>query len=294
MNNPPRNINLNQQNRKINTEEKLVDYIKTMLGDGLITVDVSDKQIKLAIDDTVRKWADWAYSGQQHMVFTIEAKDTVNSYYLDERILAIYGISIADSNTNYGSGSGGGTSLGGFGQIGVNYIPYVNMEGQVSSLERGGAGFGNYSATGVAGGVAGGPATSGNPMEQMEIAYVQLVQSQMLNSMFGESVSFDFNPSNHILRIFEPIAGPILIEGALEYIPNPDHDDAYAHSWVKEYALNKVKLIWGQNVGKFTQNLIGGASINYDRLISEAQEALDRLDEDLLNKYSEALGIFSS
>jgi len=294
MNNPPRNINLTQQNRKINSEDKLVDYIKTMLGDGLITVDVSDKQIRLAIDDTVRKWADWAYSGQQHMVFIINAKEEVNSYYLDERILAIYGISIADSTSSYGSGSGNGASLGGFGQIGVNYIPYVNMEGQVSSLERGGTGFGNYSATGVAGGVAGGPATNGNPLEQMEIAYVQLVQSQMMQSMFGESVSFDFNPSNHILRIFEPMSGPILIEGALEYIPNPDHDDAYGHTWIKEYALNKVKLIWGQNVGKYSQTLIGGASINYDRMISEAQEALDKLEEDLLNKYSEAMGVFSA
>ena len=285
------NINLTQRNRKINSEEKLIEYIKTMLGDGLITVDVSTKQIQLAIDDTIRKFADWAYSGQQDAVFVIEVKEGIRDYFIDERILAIYNCSVADGA--YGSGSGGHYLGPGWGSVGINYIPYVDpTTGNMSSLETGNA-FGNYSATGVAGGVAGGPATNGNPLEQMELAYVLQVQAQMMSSLFGTSVNYDFNPSNHILRFLENYAGPVVIEGAMEYIPNPENDDVYNHTWIKEYALNKVKLIWGQNVGKFDQNLIGGAKINYERIIQEAQEALDKLEEDLLNRYSEALGIFS-
>lgn len=291
--NAPKNVNINQNSRKIDSEEKLLNYIKTMLGADLITVDVSDDQILLAIDDTFDKFSSWALDGQQNMGFVIEARSDIQDYYIDDRIQAIYGISIADSTSNYNNSSSGGISLGGFGQVPINYIPHVDMEGNVSSLEQG-FGSGNYSATGVAGGVAGGPATSGSPGEMMEVAYMQMVTSQMMQGMYGSSVAYDFNASNHILRIFQAIDGPIMIEGSLEYRPNPDYDDAYGHAWIKEYALNKVKFLWGSNVGKYSQSLIGGAEINYDRLLSEASEALDRLDEQLLERYSEPLGIFSA
>jgi len=121
-----------------------------------------------------------------------------------------------------------------------------------------------------------------------------MVQSQTNTSMFGQSISFDFNSQNHILRIFEPILTPIAIEASIIYVPNPEHDDAYGHAWIKAYSLNKTKLIWGQNVGKYSQSLVGGASVNYDRIIQEAQEQLQQLEEDLLEKYSAPLGIYSA
>lgn len=288
----PKNVNLRQNARKINTEEKLVKYIKTQLGADLITVDISDDQILNCIDTTFSKFSAWALDAQQHMTFVINTTAGVQDYYIDDRIYAIYGISVADSNTSYG-GSAGGITLGGFGEIGINYIPYVNMQGDVSSLETG-SGSGNYSATGVAGGVTGGPATSGNAGEQMEMAYAMMLESQMMSSMFGSSMSFDFNSQNHILRLFESVQQPIMIEAAMNYVPNPLYDDSYNHTWIKGYALNLSKRVWGENVGKYSQSLIGGATINFDRIISEAQSELDKLDEDLLNKYSEPLGIFSS
>jgi len=291
--NQPRNINLKQSSRKIDSEDKLVNYIKTMLGADLITVDVSDDQIRLAIDDTFSVFSSWALDGQQNMGFIINTSADVQDYYIDDRISAIMGISIADSTSSTSSGSSGGISLGGFGQVPVNYIPHVDMEGNTSSLESG-FGRGNYSATGVAGGVAGGPATAGNAAERLETSYLTMIESQMMQNMFGSSVSFDFNAQTHILRIFEPLSSPIMVEANIDYVPRPDYDSAYGHSWIKAYALNKVKFLWGSNTGKYSQSLIGGATINYDRLLSESSEALDKLDEQLLERYSEPLGIFSA
>lgn len=291
--NQPKNVNIDQNRRKINSEEKLMNYIKTMLGADLITVDVSDAQILLAIDDTFDKFSSWAVDGQQNMGFVIDLSPGVQDYYIDDRITSIQGLSIADSMSSSGSG-GAGISLGGFGQVPINYIPHVDMEGNVSSLESGMIGTGNYSATGVAGGVTGGPGTGTSPGEMMEIAYLQQMNAQVMQSVFSSTVAFDFNSSTHILRIFEQLSGSIMIEASIEYRPNPVFDDAYGHSWIKEYALNKVKFLWGSNTGKYTSSLIGGASINYDRMLSESSEALDRLDEDLMNKFSEPLGIFSA
>lgn len=289
--NQPANINIAQRSRKIDSEEKLVNYIKTQLGAPLITVDVTDNQILQCIDDTFAKFVDWAYDAQQHQVFVIETKENVQDYLLDDRVLEIYDISIADTTTSYANFAGGGISLGGFGQIPVNYIPYVNMEGQVSSLERGSGG--SYSATGVAGGVTGPTTGGGSRSDQFNQAYASLADAQTMQNLFGKSVSYDFNSQNHILRIFEQVQGPIAIEAVLEYIPNPDYDDAYGHAWIKEYSLNLVKRVWGQNVGKYSQSLVGGTEINFDRLITEAQTELDRLNEELIERYSEALGVYS-
>ena len=290
--NSPANINISQRSRKIDSEEKLVNYIKTKLGAPLITVDVTNEQILQGIDDAFDKFIDWAYDAQQHQIFIIDTREDIQDYILDERVREIYDISIADTMTSYANYAGGGITLGGFGAVPLNYIPYVDMEGNVSSLE-GGGGIGG-SANGVAGGVVG-PHTGGySSGEQMNMAYAAMVDAQIAQNIFGRSVSYDFNSQNHILRLFEAVSGPIAIEGALEYIPNPEHDDAYGHTWIKAYALNLVKRVWGQNVAKFDQSLIGGANINYGRIIDEAQMEIDRLNEDLLEKYSAPLGIFSA
>lgn len=290
--NSPANINQAQRSRKINSEEKLVNYIKTQLGAPLITVDVTEEQVLQSIDDAFDKFVDWAYDAQQHMVFVIETRKDIQDYILDERVREIYDISIADTTTSYANYAGGGISLGGFGQVPVNYIPHVDLEGNVSSLE----GYGGLagSASGVAGGVTGPHTGGGSAGDKMSAAVVSMANAQTMQNLFGASVSYDYNSQNHILRLFQEVQGPIAVEAALEYVPNPDFDEAYGHTWIKAYALNLVKRTWGQNVGKFDQSLIGGANINYQRLIDEASTEIEILDQDLLDKWSEPLGVFSA
>jgi hypothetical protein len=290
--NQPSQINLKQQNRKIDSEEKLIKYIRTQLGEPLITVDCTDEQIQLAIDDAYRKWSDFAFDGMQNMLFDIETQEDIQDYILDERVHNILGVSFADGLSNYLSSSNGvwaGLPL--MDQIPVNYVPYVNAEGQTSSLSSI-PGSDETSATGVAGGVAGGPSTGGGRNDP-GLAYAMLANSQTLQAIYGSTVSWDYNPGNHVLRIFTPFTGKIAIEASLFYYPNPEYDDNFNHPWIKEYATAKAKFTWGQNVGKYSQALIGGAQINFDRIISEAREDLDKLDEQLINRFSGPLGVFS-
>jgi hypothetical protein len=290
--NQPRLINLDKQNRKIDSEEKLIEYIKTMLGAPMISVDVSDDQIRLAIDEAFRKWADFAFDGMDRMLFVINTYDDIQDYILDERVKNILGVSFADGLTSYLSGSNGiWAGLPMMDQIPVNYVPYVNAEGQTSHLESLG-GSGNISVSGVAGGVAGGPATGGG-RNDAGLAYAMLANSQTLQNIFSSTVEYEYNPGNHVLRIFRPFTGQIAIEASLHYYPNPDYDDNFNHPWIKEYALAKTKEMWGNNIGKFDSNLIGGARLNYDRIISEAREDLDKLNEQLIERWTEPLGVFS-
>jgi hypothetical protein len=300
--NPAKNLNQRQRSRKIDSEDKLVQYIRTQLGDPLITVDVTDTQILNLIDDTFSKFSDWIYNGQQNQVFVINTLPGIQDYILDDRVQAISGVSFADGleggNSTGNSGMNG--SMGGvpFGDLmPPQYVPYVNAQGQMSSLASNGAFgcFNSYSATGVAGGVSGIHTGDTGDADSIESAYASMVNVQTLANMFSTNISYDFNSQNHILRIFDDqTGGAIAIEASLYYIPNPDYDSAYGHSWIKEYSLNLVKRQWGNNLGKYDSSLVGGASVNYQRLIDEGQAELDRLNEDLLEKWSEPLGIFSA
>ena len=78
--NQPKIINPEQDNRRINSEDKLVNYIRTMLGYPMIEIEVTDEQIKLIIDETIRKFSDWAYGGEQTVIFEIEAKNDIQDY----------------------------------------------------------------------------------------------------------------------------------------------------------------------------------------------------------------------
>ena len=291
--NQPRVVNQSQQSRRIDSEKKLLDYIRTMLGEPMITVDVSDEQILLLIDDTVRKFSDFAYGGEQRIAFIVEGKNDVQDYVLDKRVQAVLSVSFGNSLGSYGYGSGGGgINLGpGWGTIGIGYVPHITMQGEVSSLSVGGGSSGACSTTvsGVAGGVG-----QGSAMGNMANAYASLAQRDTLQSIFARGVNFEFNSNTKILRVFEQIGDAnFLVEASAEYIPNPEYDEIYSHPWVKDYAVALTRRLWSTVTGKYSQSLVGGAEINYDKMQQEAEAMIEKLDEDLLNKYSEALGIFS-
>ena len=287
--NPIKNMDIRQKTRRIDSEEKLVNYIRTQLGEPMVTVDVSPEQILQCIDDSFIKFSDWALAGMEDMLFIIEVQKDIQDYILDDRVKSVIGASFADGVQGYGNSSGSSISLGDFGTIGVGYVPYVDGMGNVSSLTSFGTVAGGTS--GVAGGIAGNTANTNNGIESI---WASMVQRDIYQKLFSSHISFDYNESNHTLRLFGDVQGPVVIEAAIEYIPNPIYDLAYNHAWIKSYSKNLVKRLWGQQVGKYSQSLIGGATINYDRIISEAQEEIDKLDEDLMSKYSPALGIFSA
>jgi hypothetical protein len=287
-------INLSQQKRRIDSEDKLKKYILTQLGSPLITVDVTDEQVLQCIDDAFSRWSTWAADAEQDQVFVIDPAGT-RDYILDDRVQAIYDISVADTTTSYGSSMGGGMWQG-FDLMSVMppmYVPVMSPTGSQSSLMSYGQG-GIAPATGVAGGVTG-PHTGGTgSANDIEPAIAAWASMQSMQNMLGRSVMFDFNTQNKTLRFFEDLAGPVVIQASMQYIPNPEFDLAYGHIWVKKYALNLVKNVWGQNVSKYDSQLVGGSSINYGRILDESRTELDKLEDNLIEQFSGPMGIFSA
>ena len=70
-------------------------------------------------------------------------------------------------------------------------------------------------------------------------------------------------------------------------IPNEENDLIYNHEWIKAYCIAKTKEIWGSILGKYSQSLVGGAQINYGDIKSEAQSEIEKLEQELLDKWSD-------
>ena len=107
------------------------------------------------------------------------------------------------------------------------------------------------------------------------------------------SVNYTWNENTKELRILEAInkSNTMMIEMSLQYEPK-EIDNIYNHPWIKKMAVAKTKLLWGEILGKYQGTLVNGMSINYDRIISEAQQDIEKYTEELLETYQEPLGIW--
>ena len=290
--NSPRNIDNFQRSRRITSEEKLIEYIRAKLGEPVIEVEVTQDQIGYIIDSVIHKFSDFAHAAQQNVGFIIPSDPEISEYILDDRVQAILGCSLGGTLGQVpGQGNNAnGISLGAFGTIGIGYVPHITLQGEVSSLETGGSAV-SGNANGVAGGVS--SARNSHGLSRMADTFVMQAHRESMQTLYDRAVNYSFNAGTKTLKLFEKIAGNILIDANIEYIPNRDYDEIYNETWIKEMCVSLTKKQWGSNVGKYDAPLIGGANINYADMKSEAEQEIETLDQQLLDRYAPALGIFS-
>lgn len=107
---------------------------------------------------------------------------------------------------------------------------------------------------------------------------------RILNKEGTREYSFRFDPIRRKIEMKEDVPCEVL----MVYIPKfvaEEVDYIYDEQWVKEYSLNLVKRLWGETLGKYENTLVSGVSLNFDRIISEAQSEIDRLNEELFEKW---------
>lgn len=98
-------------------------------------------------------------------------------------------------------------------------------------------------------------------------------------------IPFHFDNIRRILTFKGDIPKEVIILGAMEYRQDDNDDPIFNHEWIKNYSLAYSKFTWGTILGKYSHELVGGASINYDRLISEGQDEMEKLKEELMERW---------
>lgn len=233
---------------RITTKTALVNYIKTQLGHPSITVDVPTPQIEQIIDDCVQKFSEFAYG-------TLEGTVVIQLNGKSEVLMP-------DTMTNVLKLSKGSTSnLTNFGaNYGAGYVPDMWSQQFFSGTLTG----------------------SIIP----NIIAISTTRA-MLDKFFGDDIVYNFNPHRKVLQVLDNYVGGCVLHYQYEYIANDSNDLIFNHEWVKAYSKAKTKELWGTIIGKYDQALVGGARLNYDRLLTEAQMEIEKLDELLLTKWSD-------
>ncbi len=233
---------------RINTKVGLTNYIKSQLGAPTINVEVTDDQIGEIIDDAVQKFTEYAYG-------TLEGAVIVELSGMGE-------YDMPDTMTNLIKLSKGGTSnLTNFqANFGEGYVPNIWSEQFFTGTLTGSIipSIISISAT-----------------------------TASLQKFLGDDIVFNFNPYNKKLQVLENYSGPCVLHYQYEYLADDNGDLIFNHEWIKNYTKAKTKELWSTVTGKYDQALVGGARINYDKMAQEAERDIEKLDEELLNKWAD-------
>jgi len=234
-----------------NQKQLVIDYIKNMLGSGMIDVELDPTHYNTAIDRALRKFRQRSSNAVEESFAFLTLSMDQNNYVLApeiENVRRLYRRSI-------GSRTGGGDG-------GSLFEPF-NLA---------------YSNTYLL--------TSTN-MGGLATYYAFASYQKQVGKMFGSDINFIFNKTTKLLTVDQR---PQSNEEVLMWIDNyrPDFnllEDRYAGQWLRDYSLATCKIMLGEAREKFQtiSSPQGGVSLNGTQLKNEGKAELDVLEQDLIN-----------
>ncbi len=232
-------------------KQSVVEYIRTMLGDGMIDVELDAKHYNIAIDRALAKYRQRSSNAVEESFGFLTLQTDVNDYILAPEVMQVRQIFRRSVGSRTGGGDGG-TLFEPFN------LAYTNMY-LMASTQMGG----------------------------IATYYMFASYQKEVGKMFGSYINFDWNPTTKRLRITQRPRGE---ENVLLWMYNQKPDfiimqDPYAGIWIKDYALANCKVMLGEAREKFATiaSPQGGTSLNGTALKAEGKAEMDQLELDLIN-----------
>ena len=229
--------------------QKVYDYCKAMLGDGMIDIELDPIHYQTALDRALGVFRQRSDNAVEESYAFITLNENQNEYILPKEIQQVRQIFRRSIGSRTGNGSGG-TVFEPFN------LAYTNTY-LLSSTNMGGL-----------------------LTYELFSGYQELV-----GKMFGSFINFTWQPQSRKLMIQQRPRGS---EEVLLWVYNvkPDFaiiEDTYAGQWIKDYSLANCKMMLGQAREKFSQiaGPQGGGSLNGAAMKSEATADLERLTKEL-------------
>jgi hypothetical protein len=232
---------------------KVFDYCKLMLGDGMIDIELDPAHYENALDRALTRYRQKSPNAVEESYLFLELIQDQNEYRLPDEVISVRQVFRRAIGSRTGIGAGGTL----FEPFNLAYTNTYLMSGSMM----------------------GGLATY-----DMFAGYQKLV-----GRMFGSYIEFLWKPTSHILDILQrPFAQgeQILIQS---YNFRPDWvllQDIYAKQWLKDYALATCKVSLGEARSKFSTIAgpgSGGMQLNGKDLLQSAKEDFERLDKELMD-----------
>lgn len=231
--------------------QAVVNYIKSMLGEGMIDVELDPSHYNTAIDRALAVFRQRSSNAVEESYAFLTIEVDRNEYTLPQEITSVRQI----FRRSIGSRSGGG-------QGGTLFEPF-NLAYSNTYL---------LAATNMGG---------------LATYYAFASYQKQVGKMFGSEINFTFNKTTKKLTLMQR---PRSEEEVLIWIYNyrPDFNllqDLYAGQWLKDHALATCKVILGEAREKFGQiaSPQGSTQLNGTALKGEGKAELERLEQDLIN-----------
>ena len=230
-------------------KQQVYDYCKTMLGDGMVDVELDPIHYETALNRALAVFRQRSDNAVEESYIFLNLLVDTNEYILPNEIQQVRQIYRRSVGSRTGGGQGG-TVFEPFN------LAYTNTY-LLSSTNMGGL-----------------------------LTYELFAQYQeLVGKMFGSFINFSWNSQSKKLRIEQRPRSEESVM-LLCYNVKPDFaiiNDTYAGQWIKDYSLANCKMMLGQAREKFAQiaGPQGGSSLNGAALKSEAQTEIDKLTEDL-------------
>ncbi len=231
------------------SRQKVYDYCKAMLGDGMVDVELDPIHYQTALDRALAVFRQRSDNAVEESYAFLTINEDQNEYILPKEIQQVRQIFRRSIGSRTGNGSGG-TVFEPFN------LAYTNTY-LLSSTNMGGL-----------------------------LTYELFAQYQeLVGKMFGSFINFTWQPQSRKLMIQQRPRGS---EEVLLWVYNtkPDFaiiEDTYASQWIKDYSLANCKMMLGQAREKFSQiaGPQGGGSLNGAAMKAEATADLERLTKEL-------------
>ena len=230
-------------------EQEVFDYIYAMLGGGMVDVELDPVHYKTALTKSLSKYRQRTeHSVEESYLFMTTEKD-INEYTLPKEVMEVRQIFRRSVGSRTGGGDGG-TIFEPFNMAYTNtYLLSSSNMGGLATYDM----FSQY--------------------------------QEMVGRMFGSFIEFKWNNTTKKITLLQrPRSNETLMLYAYNYRPDSQLlDDYLANQWLKDYTLATCKFMLGEARSKFATiaGPQGGSTLNGNDLKSEAQQEMEKLEEEL-------------
>lgn len=233
---------------------QFIDYIKLMMGQSVINLEVSDEQFTQIAEDTIQTFQKYTYGDATYRdVLSINLSANVSAYQLSDDIDSVVDMALSTSNGS------------------INELFTIQNQFLYPQLQNG-------SILGGAGTGLNGPRSQGGQGALSEYN-ITMITLKNLEDFFQKRFTCQFNSNTNTLR-FWPTPDYDCV-AMLTIWKKISSEKLYNNYHVKNLAVAKGFIMLGLNLGKYNIQLPGGGGINAQMYIDRGTALEEKTMENI-------------
>jgi hypothetical protein len=234
------------------TREEFKQFCLRRLGAPVIEINVDDLQVEDCIEVALQTYYDYHFDGSEKVFLAhqVTEEDRQNKYiFIPEEVIGI--INIFDIGTSFGTNN------------------LFNLRYQIALNDLYSFNTGPFAPYYMA-------------LQNVALAQELFVGKQALR--YNRHINKLYIDMNWTEKV--NIGEYIVVEGYAIIDPE-EYPDVWNDRWLQKYTIAQIKRQWGNNTKKFEGiQMPGGVTFNGQQIYNEAQEEIEKMDEELINSYS--------